>query len=107
MILMSSSEEVYIKIYRTNGEITVAACDADVLGKVLSDTNRGIRFHVDPAFFKGDLKSVEELVELLRIASNATLVGRAVVEAAMKAGYVHPDAILVVEDTPIALFARI
>lgn len=104
---MTSNGQVYIKVYRTESEILIAACDIDILGRVLLDSSRNVKFYVDPAFFKGDLKNVEELVDLLRIASNATLVGRRVVEAAVKAGYVHPDAVVVVEDVPIALFARI
>ncbi|MEM4717162.1 MAG: DUF424 family protein [Desulfurococcaceae archaeon] len=104
---MPNDDKVYIKIYEFENETIIAACDPEVLDKILVDLSRKIRFHVDPNYFKGDLRDIQYLLDHLKIASNATLVGRKVVEAALQAGYIHPEAILHVEDVPIALFTRV
>lgn len=104
---MSNDDKVFVRIYEFEEETIIVACDPEVLGRVLVDLSRKIRFYVDPNYFRGDLRDLQYFVDLLKTASNATLVGKKVVEAALKAGYIHPDAILHVEDVPIALFTRV
>ena len=107
MIVMRAEDEIYVKIYTIEKEIIVTACDKEVLGLKLEDPQRRISFYVDPAYFKGELKNIESLVEILRNATSANLVGKRVVEAALKAGLVHSEAIIEVENIPIAFFTRV
>lgn len=100
------SKEVYVKIHVIGKEIIVAACDKELLGSLIEDPSRKIHLYVDPAFFGGELRDLDSLLELLSRASSANLVGKNVVEAAIKAGFVHSDAVLSINGVLIALFAR-
>jgi hypothetical protein len=98
---------VYVKIHDLGSEVIVAACDEDLLGTTLSDPKRKIKFYVDPGYFKGELKTLEELAEILRSASSGNLVGKNTVSLAINLGLVHEEAVLIVNDTPIAFFTRL
>ena len=100
---MSNNDMVYVKRYEYGGEIVIAVCDADLLGATLSDDN--IKFYVDPAFYKGELVTIDEALNMLAGATIANLVGNNIVEAAINRGLVHPDAILVVRGIKHAQFA--
>jgi len=97
----------YVTIRFSNGEVVVSVCDEEVLGRVLVDPEKGIRYVVDPLFYKGELKSVEEALEILFTATTGNLVGDRIVKAAVEKGIIHPDAVLVVENVPIAFFTII
>ena len=107
VVNMEHSSKVYVKIHDLGGEVVVAACDEDLLGVTLSDPKRKIKFYVDPGYFKGELKTLEELAEILRSASSGNLVGKNTVSLAINLGLVHEEAILVVDNTPIAFFMRL
>ncbi len=107
MVEMQSEKKIYVKIHRSNGEVIVAACDAELLGVVLADPSRKIKFHVDPSYFKGELKTPEELLLDLENASSANLVGDTTVSTAIKSGFIHVDSVLVVNNIPIAFFTRL
>ncbi|MEM0001526.1 MAG: DUF424 family protein [Desulfurococcaceae archaeon] len=104
---MNDERDIYVKIYSVERETIVAACDKEVLGLKLEDPQRNISFYIDPAYFKGELKDVESLVEILRNATCANLVGKRVVEAALKAGFIHREAVVEVKNIPIAFFTRV
>ncbi len=106
MIFMTSGRKIYVKIYNVEGEVLVAACDVELIGATLIDSTRRVKFYVDPLFFKGELRNPEELVEVLKKASGANLVGKNTVEIALSAGFIHEEAILLVDNVPIAFFAR-
>jgi len=103
---MTGTGEVYIKVHTAGLEVVVAACDKELLGSTIRDPARKIYFYVDPAFFGGELKDLDSLVEILGKASSASLVGKNTVNAAIRAGLIHKDTVLEVNGIPIAMFAR-
>lgn len=107
MVVMRAEKDIYVRVYSAEKETIVAACDREVLGLKLEDPRRGISFYVDPAYFKGELRDVDSLIVVLRSATSANLVGRRTVEAALKAGFIHSEAIIEVENIPIAFFTRV
>lgn len=98
---------VYVSVRVVDDEVVVSACDAELLGRVLVDEERNIRYSVDPFFYKGELKTVEEALTFLSNATTGNLVGERIVRAAVEKGLIHPEAILVVEEVPIAFFTVI
>ncbi len=94
---------VYVKRYEGDGEIIIAVCDADLLGVTLNDDN--IKFYVDPAFYKGELVTIDEALKMLASATIANLIGNNIVEAAISRRLVHPDAVLVIGGIKHAQFA--
>jgi len=89
---MSSEEKVYVKIYNVGSEVLVAVCDREVLGKRFSEGRVSIEVH--EAFYKGTLMSISEAIKIISRATIANLVGNRIVSEAVRAGLVHPDAVL-------------
>jgi hypothetical protein len=76
----------------------VAACDAELLGKIL--TFGKITFHVRREFYEGLLVDVKEAIELIKKAPNSNLVGSKIIDEALRQGLVHPHAILDIAGVP-------
>lgn len=102
-----SSTKVYVKIHQSGNNTIIAICDVNLVGTMLRDDKKNISFYVDPRFFKGEIMDLDEVEEILSSANNVNLVGKTIVEFAVKKGYVHPDAVLVINETPLALFIRV
>jgi len=100
------SLKVYVKVYKISGETLVAACDENLLGALIVDSKRNTRIYVDPAFYRGELMSVSDAVEVLKTSTQANLVGNNIVEAAIRAGLVDPSAVLDVNNVKIAIYVR-
>ncbi|MEM3018927.1 MAG: DUF424 family protein [Candidatus Bathyarchaeia archaeon] len=98
-------KSIYVNIIRRGGHVLVAACDADLLGKTLTDG--GLEFYVSEKFYKGEKKSLEAAIEAIRHANSANLIGRDIVERAVSEGLVHPKAILAISGIPHAQIIRI
>ncbi len=95
---------VYVKTYESGGEVVIAICDEEILGAKLIDEEKGITFYVDPYFYGGDRVSLEEALRILSRASIANLVGKRIVNAAIRHGFIHSEAVLYINDTPHAQF---
>ncbi len=80
-------------------------CDADMLGKTLKQGK--IVFCVSEEFYKGSLVSLEEAVDLIQQSSIVNMVGRSIVETAIKNGLVHRDAVMEIEGVPHAQIVRL
>lgn len=96
--------KVYVKIHRYGEEVVVAVCDEELLGKRLVDEEKGVELFVDPYFYRGELLSLNEAFEILKKATIANLVGKNIVEKAVEKGYIHPDAILWIDNVPHAQY---
>ncbi len=95
---------IYVKKHYAEDSIIIAMCDEEILGRKLVDKEKGIVFHVDPAFYKGELIPLEEAIAMLGRADIANLVGEKIVRAAIENGYVHGDAIIEIDGVPHAQF---
>ncbi len=107
---MSLKEEfqqrVYVKIHRINSEVVAAACDENLLGVTIVNPETKARIYIDPVFYRGELLSVRDAIEILKTSTQANLVGKNIVDAAVKAGLIDPTAVLVVNDVKIAIYVR-
>jgi len=92
--------EVYLKITKHGRDILVAVCDAELLGKTLEGGR--VPFKVNEHFYKGVEATVEEALEAMRRATICNLVGRRIVEAAIRCGMVHERAVIYFGDVPHA-----
>jgi len=88
-----------MKVYSRGGEVLVAACDADLLGKTLREGE--LRLYVS-SFYDGDEVAEEDFIRQLRVATIGNLVGRETVEAAKRAGLVSADGVLWIDGVPHA-----
>jgi hypothetical protein len=92
--------EVYVNL-RKSGQYTVlATCDCELLGKVLREGK--IVFDIKEEFYKGKRVTLEEAIELCRQSSIVNMVGKCIVEQAIKEHLVHPEAIIKIKGVPHA-----
>jgi len=85
--------------------VLLATCDCDLLGTVLRDGK--IVFEVREDFYKGMKVTIEEALELCQQSNIVNMVGKCIVDKAVKAGLVHPDAILRISGVPHAQIVKL
>jgi hypothetical protein len=88
--------------HKSGSEILLAACDADIHGKRLEEGD--IIIDLGSAFFDGNEVSGKEFLGMLAQATSGNLVGRKVVDLAIKAECIHPDAAVEICGVPHAMF---
>ena len=97
--------DVYLNLKRAGGNVLLAVCDAEILGRTLRDGK--IVFCVKEEFYKGSKVDIEEAICLIQNATIVNLVGRNVVDRAIERGYVHPEAVLDIDGIPHAQIVKL
>lgn len=92
--------EVYVKSTRHGRDTLVAVCDAELLGKTLEGGR--VPFKVNESFYKGVPAGLDEALEAMRRATICNLVGKRIVEAAIKHRLIHKSAVIYLGDIPHA-----
>ena len=95
----------YVNVIKSQGQVLVAACDENLLGKTLVDGK--IRFEVKNSFYKGNKMDIDRALELINNSTIANLIGQEIVEKAIEAGLVHPKAILKISGVPHAQIVKL
>ncbi len=96
---------IYVKIYRVQGEVLLAACDEELLGKTFREGE--LKLEVKERFYKGELMEENALENLLEEATIANLTGERCVSKAIELGYVDENRVLYIEGVPHAQMARL
>jgi len=96
---------IYVKIYRVQGEVLLAACDEELLGKTFREGE--LKLEVKERFYRGELVEESELGRLLDGATIANLTGERCVGRAIELGLVEEDRVLRVDGVPHAQMARL
>ena len=97
--------QVYMKLRKIGGNVLLAICDCEILGKTLREGK--ITFHVKEEFYKGAKVDVDEAIDMIENSSIVNMVGRNVVYKAIERGYVHPEAVLTIEGIPHAQIVKL
>ncbi len=95
-----SEHPIAMKIYRIRGEVMVAACDRELLGKRFEEGEFHIEVKKD--FYYESYVSDKTFLNSMKIATIANLVGKHVVTLAIKEGYIDKDAIIRIQGVPHA-----
>ena len=95
---------VSLRIVKQGKVVLVAACDSELLGKTLMF--RKIEFPVRREFYGGQLVTAEEALHNVRSGTTVNLLGERIVESALSAGLIHPEAVLYVSGIPHALIVK-
>lgn len=96
---------MYIKKYNTEGQVIVAVCDKNILGKKFREGKLVLK--LDSSFYKGDEADEMEVKEALLSATIANIAGEKAIACAVECGCIDPDAIIFIEDIPHAQMIRI
>ncbi len=81
-----------MKVYRVRGEILVAVCDAEIVGKTFRDGE--LKIEVKEDFYGFDEVGEEEVRRALRQATIANITGKRAVELAIKLGIIDKTRVL-------------
>jgi|GEM_PF-422381 hypothetical protein len=84
---MAAPDGIVMRVHRVRGEVIVAACDAELIGRELP-IGPGHATKVSPQFYGERRVSLEELLWALERATSANLLGPRVLRAAEAAGFV-------------------
>ena len=93
-----------MNLKKVGGTILLAICDVEILGKTLYKGK--IAFHVKEEFYGNTKTSIEEAIAMMEYATIVNIIGGNIVQKAIEKGYVHPEAVLNIEETPHAQIVR-
>lgn len=93
---------VFLKMTHVRGEVIVAVCDEEILGRKLKDTSKKLVFDVSKLFYEGEKMDLQESVTRLSSATIANLVGSKIVQAAIDVGHVKESAVTLIDGVPHA-----
>lgn len=99
----SLTNKIYMKVYNVGKEIMVAACDAELVGKVLKD--KEIEFNISREFYADVLGDEEMLKRHLATATIANLVGHRAVKCGIEMGIIDKENVIKISGIPHAQFA--
>ena len=90
---------MYVKFHRESSTI-VAICDQDIIGKEFHEG----KFHlqVSESFYKGELKTEEEVREIMLQFSSLNIVGKESINLALALGVISPESLLTIQGVPHA-----
>ncbi|MCL7411445.1 MAG: DUF424 family protein [Methanosarcinaceae archaeon] len=91
---------MHLKIHKSGTSFIVAVCDKDLLGKKLKQGNTTV--DISEEFYKGDIVSEEQIIEVLTNATTANLFGERAVACAIKCGFVDPECVIIINGVPHA-----
>ena len=85
-----------LKVYRVRGEILVAVCDSEIVGKVFREGE--LKIEVKEDFYGSEEVGEEEVRRALRTATIANITGKKAVQLAISMGIVDRDKVLKIGD---------
>jgi len=81
-----------LKVYRVKGEIVVAVCDSELVGKTFKEGD--LKIEVKESFYGEREVDEEEVKKALRIATIANITGKRAVKLAIEMGLIDEDNVL-------------
>jgi hypothetical protein len=90
---------------RRGKDTVVAVCDEEILGATLEGGR--VPFKVSEGFYGGALGEVDEALDAMRQATICNLVGKRIVEAAIRRKMVHERAVIYFGDVPHAQIVKL
>jgi hypothetical protein len=96
---------ISVKRHASGGNILVAACDMDLLGRKFEEGE--LRLDVKKDFYDGEKVDEATFLELAAIANIMNLVGKKVVGLAISSGIVDAGCVINIEGIPHAQVLRL
>ena len=96
--------DIRVKVHRRGGDVLIAACDDDLIGRKLKEGE--LRLEVSDEFYGGDRGDEEMLLNRLRMATMANLVGENVCRIAAEHDFIDRECVMTIEGVPHAQMVR-
>jgi hypothetical protein len=91
---------MYIKIHKDGSHKVLAICDENLIGKTFDDGK--VYIEVSARFYKGEIKSDEEVVKLMKVADNVNMIGKKCMKLALDNGIIDKESIIIIKGVPYA-----
>lgn len=91
---------IYLKIHETPEGRIIAACDGELIGKVLDDGARYLDLEASKNFYVGEKAGEADLEKALNDFKSANLVGKTTVDVAVKAGFADKEGVIYINKVP-------
>ena len=91
---------MYMKIHETKEGKIVAACDKELIGKVLDDGKIYLDLETSKSFYVGEPTTKEGLKKALENFVSANLVGKNTVSVALEGDFAHESDVIYINATP-------
>lgn len=96
--------KVYVKVHPTGqrygNRFVIAVCDKELIGKTLKEGK--LQVHISARFYQGELRSDNEVIALLKDATNANIMGKHAVDLAAQAGMIDKKNVRKIKGIPHA-----
>lgn len=96
---------MYMKKYDTEGQIIIAVCDKEIIGKDFAEGELVLK--LDESFYRGDESSENDVKEALSCATIANIAGKRSIACAVNCGCIDPDTIIFIGGVPHAQMVKI
>jgi len=90
---------IVVKFHKGLNKV-VAICDKNLIGKTFSDGN--IEIKIGEYFYGGNVKSEEEVDEIMKNYDNLNIVGKESVGLAIKSGVIDKEKVIFIKKVPHA-----
>ena len=97
--------DVYVNLKKIGRNVLLSMCDTEILGRTLREGK--IVFCVKEDFYRGTRVDVEEAVSMIESSTIVNMIGKNVVKEAIEKGFVHPEAVLMIEGVPHAQIVKV
>lgn len=98
-------EKITMKLVHTQGEIVLAAADSEVIGQDLREGK--LHLNVSSTFYGDTNVSDTTFLSSMGLCTIANLVGKHVVDLAIRNDFIDRENIIYISNVPHAQFARI
>ncbi|MEW5996929.1 MAG: DUF424 family protein [Candidatus Micrarchaeota archaeon] len=98
---------MYFKLHEREGRRVLAACDRELIGKVLEEGGVVLDLAAYASFYKGDLCTEKELLSRIPSASSLNLIGKKAVAAGLRSGAFPRDEVKYIKGIPHIQLYRI
>ncbi len=99
------SEKITMKLVHTQGEIVLAAADSELINQDIREGK--LHLNISPAFYGDTGVSDTTFISSMGLCTIANLVGKHVVDLAIRNDFIDRDNIIYISKVPHAQFARI
>ena len=100
-----SEKKYYAKVHRIGREKVLAICDAELLGRELSDGN--ITIEISEKFYGGELLSYDEVRELMKTATIINIFGEDIVNQLIKENSDYEPSVIRIANIPHLQIIRV
>jgi len=91
---------MYLKLSEAEGRKVIAACDSNLIGKVLKEGEAVLNLDIYSSFYIGEEVDAGTLAEALKDFDSANLVGEECVAVALESGLVRKSDVRYINNVP-------